>query len=678
MVYGIIALLCSLVAIGYAMYSWNELKKYKIGTARMEEISKQIYDGAMSFLNREYWPNLSIFVIVVTILLLIGGWFSDEMEMWTFAAFIVGALLSAAAGNIGMRVATSANARTAWAARDSIDEGLKVAFTSGSIMGLMVVGLGLLGVTTMYFLFGIDEGNVAILYGFGFGASSIALFARVGGGIYTKSADVGADIVGKVVAGIPEDDPRNPAVIADNVGDNVGDVAGMGADLFESYVDSIIAAMALGFVTTFVGKDITGYQEEAAILPLILAATGILCSLFGILLVKMLKGMEPDRALNTGTMTSAGIMIAVSFFVIHMVLGDLDNEYQVRVWGSLVIGLVSGLIIGFATEYFTSDKRIPVKSIAKASKTGAATNIISGLSWGMGSTIIPILAVCLAIGVSYNLAEMYGIAIAAVGMLSILGMTLSTDTYGPVADNAAGIAEMAGLGPEVRENAEKLDAVGNTTAAIGKGFAIGSAGLTALALFSTFKTEAGIDVIDVSDPQVLIGLFIGALLPFVFSALTMSAVGRAAEAMIEEVKRQFKEIPGLMEGAPGAKPDSNRCVDISTQSALREMLLPSFITILAPVVVGVALGKEALGGMLAGSVATGFLMAVFMSNAGGAWDNAKKYIEAGNLGGKGSEPHKAAVVGDTVGDPFKDTSGPSLNILIKLLSIVALMVVPFI
>jgi len=694
--FALLAFICSIVGVVYATILWMRLKQFEIDSKRVDEIGTQIKEGAMAFLMQEY-KLLFVFIVIVVAALGLGAAFG-EIDGKTIVAFGVGAIFSALAGNIGMRVATDANTRTATAAKESIGSGLKVAFSSGSIMGLMVVGLGLLGVTMLFFAFGIDGDNVNVLFGFGFGASSIALFARVGGGIYTKSADVGADLVGKVEAGIPEDDPRNPAVIADNVGDNVGDVAGMGADLFESYVDSIIAAMALGFVTTFAGyKKVTqsddtvvkvwDYATEAAILPMFLAGVGIICSLIGILLVQYLskakKNLAPEKALNYGTLSSAALMALLSLFMIRWVLGSADSDHvsdtdKLHVWFSLLIGLASGLVIGFATEFFTSDQQKPAQFVAAASETGPATNIIAGLSLGMISTVVPVLAVCVAIGVSFHFAGMYGIGIAAVGMLSILGMTLATDTYGPVADNAAGIAEMAGLGKEVRERAEALDAVGNTTAAVGKGFAIGSAGLTALALFSTFKEEAGdaVKTIDVSDPTVLIGLFIGALLPFVFSALSMNAVGKAAKAMIEEVRRQFREIPGLKEGKEGVKPDSRRCVEISTQSALREMVIPGVITVVTPIIIGFW-SLEALGGMLAGAVASGFLLAVLMANAGGAWDNAKKYIEAGNLGGKGSEPHKAAVVGDTVGDPFKDTSGPSLNILIKLMSIVALVFLPF-
>jgi len=687
--FALLAFACSVVGVVYATILWMRLKQFKIDSKKVDEIGTQIKEGAMAFLNQEY-KLLVVFIMIVVAALGIGAALG-EIDGKTILAFGVGAIFSALAGNIGMRVATDANTRTATAAKESVGSGLKVAFSSGSIMGLMVVGLGLLGVTMLFFAFGIDEDNVNVLFGFGFGASSIALFARVGGGIYTKSADVGADLVGKVEAGIPEDDPRNPAVIADNVGDNVGDVAGMGADLFESYVDSIIAAMALGFITGFAGNKYANvdYQTEAALLPMMLAGLGIICSLIGIFLVQYLskakKDLAPEKALNYGTLGSALLMSVLSIIVIRGVLGELSWTSHSEIWFSLLIGLASGLVIGFATEFFTSDQQRPARFVAAASETGPATNIIAGLSLGMISTVVPVLAVCVAIGVSYHFADMYGIGIAAVGMLSILGMTLATDTYGPVADNAAGIAEMAGMGKEVRERAEALDAVGNTTAAVGKGFAIGSAGLTALALFSTFKEEAGdaVKTIDVSDPVVLIGLFIGALLPFVFSALSMNAVGKAAKAMIEEVRRQFNTIPGLREGKEGVKPDSKRCVEISTQSALREMVIPGVITIVTPIIIGFW-SLEALGGLLAGAVASGFLLAVFMANAGGAWDNAKKYIEAGEfrdakgkVQGKGSEPHKAAVVGDTVGDPFKDTSGPSLNILIKLMSIVALVFLPF-
>ncbi|MFH1770675.1 MAG: sodium-translocating pyrophosphatase [archaeon] len=639
--YYIIAI--SVIALVFAIFQGIKVKKYEQGTEKMKEISAAIREGAMAFLTREY--KLLVFFVVAVFLVL---FFIIGKEI--SYAFLAGAIMSAVAGNIGMRVATSANARTAYAADKSLNRGLNVAFTSGVVMSMTVVGLGLLGVTVLYMIF--KDPN--IIFGFGFGASSIALFARVGGGIYTKAADVGADLVGKVEKGIPEDDPRNPAVIADNV----GDVAGMGADLFESYVDSIIAAMVLGVIA---------FASKGALLPLILAGFGILASILGTFFVRA-KGTNIGSALNRGMFAASAIMIVFSFFVIKYYMGSLG-----LFWASLA-GLVSGVVIGLSTEYYTSADRKPVISIAKDAQTGAATAIIRGLGVGMISTIIPVLAVCGAIILAFYFGGLYGIAIAAVGMLSTLGITLAMDTYGPVADNAAGIAEMAGMDKKARTRAEALDAVGNTTAAIGKGFAIGSAALTALALFVSFTKVAGLAVIDVSAPLVIVGLFIGTLMPFVYSALTMNAVGAAAFKMINEVRSQFKNIKGLMEGT--AKPDYKKCVDISTKAALHEMILPGLLAVIIPVLVGIFLGVEALGGLLVGVTATGFLMAVFMANAGGAWDNAKKYIEAGHLGGKGSDTHKAAVVGDTVGDPFKDTSGPSLNILIKLMSIVALVFVP--
>jgi len=674
---GVVAgLVALLTASLFALY----VRRRDPGEGRMVEISNYIRRGAMAFLNREY-RSLIIFIIVVSALLFILSFVKNGgVSHYTSLSFVVGAILSALSGNVGMRIATLANVRTAKAVEKDIHSGLKVAFSSGAVMGLTVVGLGLSGISLIYLIFSkVDpSGLSSIMFGFGFGASSIALFARVGGGIYTKAADVGADLVGKVEAGIPEDDPRNPAVIADNVGDNVGDVAGMGADLFESYVDSIIAAIALGVTFTTLNSSIS-------FLPLIIAGIGILSSIIGIAVVVLLRNRDPTKAMNSGVITSSIVMIVLSSIVLYLFrdaefssLGSDVSWYSIL--GAIIAGLVAGIIIGFSTEYYTSDKYNPTRKIAKASTTGAATTIIEGMAVGMLSTVIPVISVVVAIIVAYLLGGLYGIAIAAVGMLSTLGMTLSMDTYGPVADNAAGIAEMAGLGKNVRERAEELDAVGNTTAAIGKGFAIGSAALTALALFATYNqslSSLGKQLtLSLSNPSVIAGIFIGALMPFLFSALALSAVGDAAEEMVNEVRRQFREIKGIMEGK--ATPDYEKCVDISTKAAIRKMVLPTLLAIIVPVVVGVIpqLGPEAVGGVLAGSIASGFLLAIYMANSGGAWDNAKKYIEKGNLGGKGSEAHKAAVVGDTVGDPLKDTAGPSLNILIKLMSIVSLIFAP--
>jgi len=642
----------SLFGLSAAGFFYWRINRIKVIDEKAKQISQVIREGAMAFLNKEY-RVLIIFAVVVAVLLYFF------INPRTAAAFVLGAFLSGLAGNIGMRVATLSNVRTAEAVKDNIKKGLQVAFDSGSVMGLAVVSLGLLGIVVLYYLFRDPQ----IIYGFGFGASSIAIFARVGGGIYTKAADIGADLVGKIEAGIPEDDPRNPATIADNVGDNVGDVAGMGADLFESYVDSIIVAMVLGAL----GLGIFG--AKAVVLPLVIAGGGILASLIGNLIIRLIKKGEPHNILNAGILSASGVMIIFSYLATKYLVNQ-----SLALFFAILIGLVAGLIIGFITEFYTSAKYKPTKELSKASETGAATNIISGLALGMQSTIVPVLVIAAAILGAYKLGGLFGIAMAAVGMLSTLGITLATDCYGPVADNAAGIAEMAKMGQQVRERAEELDAVGNTTAAIGKGLAIGSAALTALVLSISYAQVAGLQFINLNSPFVLSGLFIGGLLPFVFSAFAMKAVGRAAYAVVNEVRRQFKEIVGLKEGT--AKPEYGKCVSIVTSAALRQMILPSLIAILTPLLVGVFLGKEALGGLLTGSVITGFLLAIMMANSGGAWDNAKKYIEAGNFGGKGSKPHEAAVIGDTVGDPFKDTAGPSLNILIKLISIIAIIIAP--
>ncbi|MFH1848657.1 MAG: sodium-translocating pyrophosphatase [archaeon] len=650
----------SILGLLFAAFKAYSTIKMPAGDKKMKEISDAIHRGAMTFLNKEY-RILVVFVLIVAAAL------AYFVEKNIAISFVIGAIFSVVAGNIGMRIATKANARTTAASEKSLNRGLGVAFSAGTVMGLCVVGLGLLGVAVLYILFA----NPNIIYGFGFGASSIALFARVGGGIYTKAADVGADLVGKVEAGIPEDDPRNPAVIADNVGDNVGDIAGMGADLFESYVDSIIAAMVIG--TTVIG--VTHIENGYVLLPMALAALGIISSLFGTLFVRINKG-KAQHALDKGIFAAALIMAVASYFLIRYILPGQEGTLM---FYAMISGLGGGVLIGLSTEYFTSTSHRPAQEVAEAAKTGAGTNLIQGLAVGMMSTVMPILIICATILLAHHFGGLYGIAIAAVGMLSTLGITLATDCYGPIADNAAGIAEMAGLGSKVRERCESLDAVGNTTAAIGKGFAIGSAALTALALFVSFTQVAGqltgqAVVLNIVSPMVIVGLLLGGLLPFVFSALTMKSVGRAAEAIVVEVRRQFREIKGLMQGK--AKPDSEKCISIVTGAALREMVIPSILAIVTPIVVGLFLGLEALGGLLVGVTVTGFLLAVFMANAGAVWDNAKKYIEAGNFGGKGSDAHKAAVVGDTVGDPLKDTSGPSLNILIKLISIVALVFLP--
>ncbi|MBU3196501.1 sodium-translocating pyrophosphatase [Clostridium algidicarnis] len=652
--------LSGILALIFAFILAKDISKQDAGNDRMKEIAGYIHEGAMAFLNREY-RYLAIFIVIVAAIIVIF------LNWQTAICFVVGAIFSMVAGYFGMIVATKANVRTAEAARHGQSPALKIAFSGGAVMGMSVVGLGVLGFSILYLMF---DGNPVYLTGFGLGASSIALFARVGGGIYTKAADVGADLVGKVEAGIPEDDPRNPAVIADNVGDNVGDVAGMGADLFESYVGSMISAITLGAVVFTTG--------EGVLYPMVLMGIGIIASILGSLLARNSKNSNPQKALNSGTYVGGVIVIIAAAVLSKTVFGNYKAFFAVAA------GLVVGMIIGKVTEVYTSSDYKSVKTISEQAETGAATTIISGLAVGMKSTVIPIILISIGILVSYSVMGgfgdaargLYGISLAAVGMLSITGLTVAVDAYGPIADNAGGIAEMSHLPAEVREITDKLDSVGNTTAAIGKGFAIGSAALTALALFASYAQAVNLNNIDLLNPVSLVGLLIGAMLPFLFGALTMESVGKAANEMVEEVRRQFREIPGIMEET--TKPDYAKCVEISTAAALKEMILPGILAIVIPILVGILLGAEALGGLIGGAVATGVLMAIMMSNAGGAWDNAKKYVESGVHGGKGSYAHKATVVGDTVGDPFKDTSGPSMNILIKLMTIVSLVFAPVI
>ena len=680
----IVALAAGALALVFALVTALRVLSADRGNAQIQAIGDAIKDGANAFLRREYLTLLP-FAVIVTIALAVLDYtlFTHNLNLpATAISYVAGTICSGLAGIIGMNVAVRANVRTASAAQQGLNPALRVAFSSGTVMGVTVVGIGLLGVTILYLVFQ----NINAVAGFGFGASSIALFARVGGGIFTKAADVGSDLVGKVEAGIPEDDPRNPGVIADNVGDNVGDVAGMGADLFESYVGSIISAVALSAsaVALAVGTGGGNFTDSQSVFPMLLAGAGIVAAILGTFVVRSGEQADFEKllwALRYGIFTAGGLLI---IFAAILTITVTNNWYW---FGCVVAGLLAGTIIGLATEYYTSYSYRPTQRVSESSQTGAATVIISGIATGMMSTLIPVACVSVAILLAYWFAGFYGVALAGVGLLSTLGITLATDAYGPVADNAGGIAEQAQLDPQVRERTDALDALGNTTAATGKGFAIGSAALTSLALLAAYSVSAKLIVlgadgrltadavgINLLQPQILVGLVIGAMLPFLFSALTMQAVGRAAQGIVDEVRRQFREIPGLMEGT--AQPDSARCVDISTKSALREMILPGVMAVIAPIATGFILGEAALGGLLIGAVSAGFMLAIMMASAGGCWDNAKKYVELGNFGGKGSEAHKAAVEGDVVGDPFKDTSGPSLNILLKLMAIVSLVFAP--